>query len=782
MIKYTISYHLIFSLVFLANSICWAKKLESAEVVSMLNLLRQSIRSGEVRVMSSQITIRSMEKIEEEIEDIKRHQVVMSKNLEKFFSYLRKGGDGRLLEEQNVTFEVNTGSPTLEINRYRIISVDRVPLNSLSEEGRFRNSGYVQITTYNGQLGAAEREAPFLNSFIVLTTENVTQVPPFHLFGRSLKPIPPDSQIDLTWKTINGETVCEIQFPIEIHAGLNGVCKLLINLSQGFIVLKEEHFAEDSLVFLVDYRDFDGKDAIFYPNEIEMKWYGSMGLEKQIKIEVKDKVFNVGFLPDFFDVMPTVHSGQTILSSSPIKPTQQFKPIQEPLIQQNSSPKPSIQKLASLPMCGPISLQFIFEKFGIKTDLAELLKLTDYKEGIGTSMKGLYDVAQKKRLNPEGVLMKSKSLDGFRLPAIARIDQNHFIVITAVSKEEIGVFDPASDRQTFPTKEFKRRWDGYLMPFAPTSESALRATEGPKIQVHEAEHDFGQVRGGQQVEHIFTIANVGKAPLEISKVDSSCACTTAFLSDPTIPPGKTLQMKVQVAIPKKEGNIEQFVRLQTNDPNQPTFELKVKAIVYLPVTVIPSRLYLGKIPLGTPATRIIEMEYSSERTKILGLRASSDVVHTRLLDENRRLEVSVKPQTLGFLSETLFIDYLNESEKLVLEIPVQGEVTGDYEVSSKNIFFGIVNLNAKGNNLSREVIITATGNQPLKVLSTESQSSQILTEIIPLEEGRRYKLRISLHSVEQTHGLLKGVVKVYTNSQLQKKLEIPVYAHITRAE
>lgn len=37
----------------------------------------------------------------------------------------------------------------------------------------------------------------------------------FHLFGRSLKKIPPDSQTDLTWKMINGETLCEIRFAIE---------------------------------------------------------------------------------------------------------------------------------------------------------------------------------------------------------------------------------------------------------------------------------------------------------------------------------------------------------------------------------------------------------------------------------------------------------------------------------------------------------------------------------------------------------------------------------------
>ena len=53
------------------------------------------------------------------------------------------------------------------------------------------------------------------------------------------------------------------------------------------------------------------------------------------------------------------------------------------------------------PKCGPQSLQFVMELYGIDSSLEELCALADYTEKSGSSMYGLYKAAEKKGLAPE---------------------------------------------------------------------------------------------------------------------------------------------------------------------------------------------------------------------------------------------------------------------------------------------------------------------------------------------------------------------------------------------
>lgn len=761
---------------FISSEVNWAQNLKTAEVVIILNMARQRIQSGELSVTYEKVYILSDEAIKKRRqnyeEDFKNPSIHELNHKGEIFSYhLRK--EQVTQEKRNVFFEVDTGSPALRVNHYKSIILDRRPLNPLKGVGPYASAGYCKVLSYDGQLGAIETDSRFVQSTIGLhdTTPITDESGLFHLFGKSFRHIPADSQVDFAWKTVGGKTRGVVRFSTD-----NRLIKLLVNPNQEFAVLREEHFIGNSLVFSADYQSFSEKNSIFYPTNIELKWYNDSILKKKIKYEVKEMSFNLDFPPDFFRVQRILPSGQILSPYSPITAISQVEPVDTQLAQK-----------VPLPMCGPLSFQFVCEKFNIKTELDELLKLTGYKEDIGTSMKGLYDAALKKGLNPEGVLMRSKRLKDLRLPVIAHIDRNHFVVVTAISKREVHIFDPASDEVTLPIDDFKKRWDGSLLTFSPPSgsvtppgelaqQSVHRSTTSSQIQVVQAEHDFGRIRGGQKVEHIFTVKNVGKVPLAISQTESSCGCTTAFLSNPIIPPGKDLQVKVEFDVPQKEGNDTQFVRFQTNDLNRPTLELKVKADVYLPLKAVPRQVYFGKILSNTRTVRVIEINYSLKQVQILGIRTDSDVVRATLLDDKRHLEISANFPTAGLIDEKVFIDYREEDERLELEIPIRGQVLGNFKISPNSIFFGAGN--AKANILSREVVVTAT--QPnLRILRAESQSNFVSTEITSLKENGKYKIRISLDAAN-TGGFLKDIVTLYTNSEQEPKLEIPVYTTITK--
>lgn len=66
-----------------------------------------------------------------------------------------------------------------------------------------------------------------------------------------------------------------------------------------------------------------------------------------------------------------------------------------------------------------------------------------------------------------------------------------------------------------------------------------------KIDAIEDTHDFGTIKEGDgPVTHIFEVKNTGDAPLVITRVMSSCGCTTPTFNREPIAPGKTSKITV----------------------------------------------------------------------------------------------------------------------------------------------------------------------------------------------------------------------------------------------
>lgn len=66
-----------------------------------------------------------------------------------------------------------------------------------------------------------------------------------------------------------------------------------------------------------------------------------------------------------------------------------------------------------------------------------------------------------------------------------------------------------------------------------------------KIEAKETEHDFGVFKEGDgNVSHVFVVTNTGKSPLVITRVVSSCGCTTPSFTKEPIAPGKSGEINV----------------------------------------------------------------------------------------------------------------------------------------------------------------------------------------------------------------------------------------------
>lgn len=93
----------------------------------------------------------------------------------------------------------------------------------------------------------------------------------------------------------------------------------------------------------------------------------------------------------------------------------------------------------------------------------------------------------------------------------------------------------------------------------------------------EFEYDFGKVKEGDTVSHIFKLRNTGDEPLIIYKSAGSCDCIGAFASGESIMPDSTGEISVYFKTKGRKGPQKRTVEIVTNtDPSTATLTFKGK--------------------------------------------------------------------------------------------------------------------------------------------------------------------------------------------------------------
>lgn len=104
---------------------------------------------------------------------------------------------------------------------------------------------------------------------------------------------------------------------------------------------------------------------------------------------------------------------------------------------------------------------------------------------------------------------------------------------------------------------------------------------GAKIQFDSEIADYGTIEQGADGRREFKFKNVGKEPLIISDVKSSCGCLVASAPKEPIAPGKSAIITATYDT-KRVGRFEKTITVNSNDAERPSLVLKVKGEVLAP--------------------------------------------------------------------------------------------------------------------------------------------------------------------------------------------------------
>ncbi len=120
----------------------------------------------------------------------------------------------------------------------------------------------------------------------------------------------------------------------------------------------------------------------------------------------------------------------------------------------------------------------------------------------------------------------------------------------------------------------------FLIFFALSSLSFAQLM-GPKLVVQQTEYDFGNIKQGVKVTHIFVLTNSGGDLLKITDIQASCGCTAALPDKNELGPGESTNLKVTFNSAGRFGKQKKLVRIESNDPENPLAIITIKANVIL---------------------------------------------------------------------------------------------------------------------------------------------------------------------------------------------------------
>ncbi len=88
-----------------------------------------------------------------------------------------------------------------------------------------------------------------------------------------------------------------------------------------------------------------------------------------------------------------------------------------------------------------------------------------------------------------------------------------------------------------------------------------------QIKFQESAHDFGTINEGEKLEHIFKFENIGKKPLSIANVMTTCGCTVTHWTKKVLAPGEKGEISVRFDTKGKTGQQTKIVTVISNAYN-----------------------------------------------------------------------------------------------------------------------------------------------------------------------------------------------------------------------
>jgi len=271
------------------------------------------------------------------------------------------------------------------------------------------------------------------------------------------------------------------------------------------------------------------------------------------------------------------------------------------------------------PLCGHWAAFRCCQVLGVPLEMEDVIGLLPPTDR-GHSMKDLLEFFSLVGLGADARLETFEELITGRLPAVAHMNPDHFLVVVGADDEHVFLFDGQGRRQVWTLKDFRERWTRRTLTVwrqndtRPLPAFLPRPTHAaPRIQFDTLLIDKGEIPStGEPVEFVFPFRNLGTADLIIERVRAGCPCMESEKPKQAVPPGGAGEIRLKYSVEKGKGSFVHLAYVATNDPRFPLMKLAACGNATKTVRVEPKYLDLGRLVAGATYTTYCHLTYSGD--------------------------------------------------------------------------------------------------------------------------------------------------------------------------
>ncbi|MGR3293067.1 MAG: DUF1573 domain-containing protein [Candidatus Scalindua sp.] len=307
----------------------------------------------------------------------------------------------------------------------------------------------------------------------------------------------------------------------------------------------------------------------------------------------------------------------------------------------------------------------------------------------------------------------------------------------------------------------------------------------PELFFENPDFDFGKIYKGDKVEHVYKFENRGKATLVIKKVKPSCGCTAAILSNNTILPGETGEVKATFNSRSYGGKIKKTISVLSNDPNSPNHKLTISGEVIEEISFKPKNINFGSFRADNQSVNTVKVSVKSQSGadfKISKTTSSKPFVEIATTEDHKgeyTIVATLKDHhKIGRFSGKIFLE-TNSTKQPKASIIFYGVVEGDITINQRRIYYGTV---PEGKEITKKLFVKINESH-IKILT-----SKISPDYLSVSIDERYEQR-NPHCLIETKlhkdapvGKIDGLLELTTNSKDQPVINIPITGEVHKVD
>ncbi|MHC4636286.1 MAG: DUF1573 domain-containing protein [Planctomycetota bacterium] len=169
------------------------------------------------------------------------------------------------------------------------------------------------------------------------------------------------------------------------------------------------------------------------------------------------------------------------------------------------------------------------------------------------------------------------------------------------------------------------------------------STNGAKISFEQNVHDFGQLNLNEKAKCEFKFKNTGTEQLTIGRIRTSCGCTVPTLDKSEYKPGERGVIKVSFNGQCTPGRMSKSITVPTNDSENKSVILKIKAQIIDFVIVSPDKIELLLNQGNAGLNEITLKSFDNKPFTIKSFNSTNNIITASFDSNDLASEFTLKP-------------------------------------------------------------------------------------------------------------------------------------------